>query len=178
MPVEPLTLTGNPHCVNPGFDCSPDNPLLLLKEWLDSADRLKIVEPRGLVVSTIDDCGRPSSRVVLMKTVDDTGVIFASSEISQKGKDLRINPVAAGTLWWRETMQQINFCGHVVKLSADESDEIFRERTPKAQSVATFSQQSHPMFDEKKLREAIEKRVAEPGKITRPETWHTLLLIG
>ena len=132
--MESLTLTGNPDCVNPGFDCLPDNPLHLLKEWLDSADRLKIVEPRGLVLSTIDDCGRPSSRVVLMKTVDDTGVIFASSETSQKGKDLEKNPIIAGTLWWRETMQQINFCGSAAKLPAIMSDEIFRERTPEAQA--------------------------------------------
>ncbi len=170
--MEPLTLTGNPDCVNPGFDCPPDNPLQLLKEWLESADRLKIVEPRGLVLSTINDCGRPSSRVVLMKTVDDTGVIFASSETSQKGKDLEKNPIIAGTLWWRETMQQINFCGRAAKLPAIASDEIFRDRTPKAQAVATFSQQSHPMFDEKKLREDIKKCAEESGEITRPETWH------
>lgn len=143
-----------------------------MKEWLDSADLLQIVEPRGLVLSTIDDCGRPSSRIVLLKMVDDTGVIFASSEVSQKGKDLEKNSVAAGTLWWRETMQQINFCGYAVKLPAIISDKIFRDRTPKAQAVATFSEQSHPMCDEKKLREAIEKCVDESREIPRPKTWH------
>jgi pyridoxamine 5'-phosphate oxidase len=115
--MEAKTLTGNPNLVNSGFDCPPDNPLDLLKRWLHTADLLKISEPRGLVLSTVNDEGTPSSRVVLLKTVNENGVTFASSGISQKGRDLQTNPIAAGTLWWRETMQQLNIQGRVRVLS-------------------------------------------------------------
>jgi pyridoxamine-phosphate oxidase len=170
--MELMTLTGNPDLVDPGFDHLPDNPLILLQKWFDTADRLKIIEPRGFVLSTVDDCGNPSSRVVLIKAIDEKGVVFATSEQSQKGKGLMTNPIAAGTVWWRETMQQINFSGHVTKLPARLSDQIFQERLPEAQAVAVLSHQSAPMTDEKGLREAVLRLAQQSGKISRPETWH------
>ena len=170
--MEHKTLTGNPGLVNSDFDQAPDNPLHLLKKWLTIADQLKVSEPRGFVLSTVDIYGKPSSRVVLLKTIDDTGVIFASSETSQKGLDLSKNPIASGTLWWRETMQQINFCGVTTKLPTHLTDTIFTERTREAQAVAALSYQSESMTDEVSLRLAIAKLVHQSKKIERPETWH------
>ncbi len=167
-----ITLSGNPNLVNPGFNNPSDNPLDLLQIWLDKADDLKIIEPRGLVLSTVDTVGKPSSRVVLLRTLDEKGIIFASSETSQKGKDLKSNPIASGTLWWRETMQQINFYGRVTKLSAAISDQIFKERTREAQSLAAVSSQSSPMQDEEYLHEAFVKLTKQPEAIIRPKTWH------
>lgn len=170
--MEAKTLTGNPDLVNSGFDFPPDNPLDLLQSWLHTADLLKISEPRGLVLSTVNTQNAPSSRVVLLKTIDENGVTFASSEISQKGRDLQSNPIAAGTLWWRETMQQINFQGTVTKLPHNISDKIFNERPIEAQVVATISMQSAPMINEQKLRTEVLKLLAQPEPMSRPKTWH------
>jgi pyridoxamine 5'-phosphate oxidase len=170
--MEAKTLTENPDLINSGFDCPPDNPLDLLQSWLYTADLLKTIEPRGLVLSTINTQNAPSSRIVLLKTVDEKGVTFASSETSQKGRDLQTNPAAAGTLWWRETMQQINFQGTVTKLANNISDEIFKERPPAAQAVATISTQSAPMTNEQKLRTEVSKILAQSEPISRPKTWH------
>jgi len=168
--MKETTLTGNPDLVNPGFDCPPDNPLHLLQRWLKAAELLKVSEPRGLVLSTVSNNGRPSSRVVLLKTADETGIIFTSSEESQKGKDIYANPIAAGTLWWRETMQQVNFQGKVTRLTPDISDRVFKERPLEAQAIATLSLQSSPMKDEKILREEISKLLSQPSSIVRPQT--------
>lgn len=166
------TLTGNPHLVDSGFDSPPNNPMHLLQNWLNMSDRLKVVESRGLVLSTVDGRGTPSSRVVLLKSVDDTGVIFSSSAGSQKGKDLEKNPLAAGTLWWRETMQQINFQGCVTQLPDIISDEIFDQRTREAQAVAALSAQSTPLTCEKILREKVTQLAHDYGPIRRPDNWH------
>jgi len=166
------TLTGNQNLVDPGFDQPPSNPLHLLQRWLAQADHLRIIEPRGLVLSTVDTSGRPSSRVVLLKTVDDTGIVFASSETSQKGVDLSKNAQACGTLWWRETMQQVNFYGLAAKLPPEASDLIFRDRTREAQAVAALSHQSAVMANEEELRSAVAKLVQQEEKIMRPKTWH------
>ncbi len=166
------TLSGNSNLVNSRFDSPPDNPLDLLQIWLDKADNLKIIEPRGLVLSTIDVLGKPSSRVVLLRSVDKMGIVFATSEESPKGKDLKRNPIASGTLWGRETMQQINFYGSVKRLSVDISDQIFKERTREAQSLASISVQSSPMQDEKHLHEAFVRLTKQSKAIIRPKTWH------
>ncbi len=166
------TLTGNPNLVVSNFDNPPQNPLKLLELWLYEADRLGVSEPKGLVLSTVNTSNQPSSRVVLLKEVDDIGIIFASCGTSQKGKDLSLNPFAAGTLWWRETIQQINLQGFVVKLSEEISQEIFKERTRNAQAIAAVSQQSSPMNDEMALRTKQLQLINQKDFISKPDDWH------
>ncbi len=164
------TLTGNPDLVDPGFKSPSNNPMDLLKIWLECADRLNISEPRSLVLSTVNKTTlRPSSRVVLLKSCDDSGVIFSTSSFSAKGQEIEKNPIAAGNLWWRETMQQINFQGLITKCSDAMSDEIFYERTRSAQAITVLSQQSQKLLDEAALRNQINALTNSDSKIIRPE---------
>ena len=173
LPNEPLTtLTGNPSLVNVGFNEPPYNPLHLVQQWLVEAKKLNVCEPNGLVLSTVDINQKPSSRVVLLKTINDTGVVFASSSNSKKGLDMRSNPYIAGTLWWRETMQQINFSGCVTTLPSSYSDKIWMGRTREAQAIAFISQQSYPILDEEFMRHAVTDLIHSDITIERPETWH------
>jgi len=166
------SLTGNPNLVDPGFDCPPPNPLLLFQKWLEEAEKLKVREPRALILSTANKLGRPSSRVVFLRACSETGVIFATGEKSTKGRELASNPWAAGTLWWPESIQQINFQGQAHPLSVGKSDEIFQSRTREAQSIAVISQQSASLTDEAALRHQVTKLVNSSEKINRPQDWH------
>lgn len=165
------TLTGNSELVNSGFNHPPYNPLHLLQQWLQAAEQVNVSEPRGLVLSTVNANNRPSSRVVLLKTVNDTGAIFASSSVSKKGLDLLNNPYASGTLWWRETMQQINFYGMVTKVESHVSNRIWCERIIEAQAIAAVSHQSAPMIDEALLRQSVFNLINAKKEIERPSTW-------
>lgn len=171
-----MSLTGNP-IDDPAFIHPPKDPLLLLQKWLERADKLGINEPRGFVLSTINHSGMPSSRVVLLKACDEKGVIFATSEESAKGKDLESDPRCAGTLWWREIIQQVNFAGRAIKLSEEISDKIFHERTREAQAVAAISKQSAPLRDEKEFKDKLLSLVNAKSKIERPKGWHAYHLI-
>ena len=171
------TLTGNPDLVDSNFDNPQPDPLCLLQQWLNEADKLEVCEPRGLVLSTVNISAKPSSRVVLLKAVDDRGIIFASSDMSQKGKDLKMNPFAAGTLWWRETMQQVNLQGYVTKLSEKVSEALFHQRTREAQAIAAVSRQSSPLSDEAALRCEQLKLVEQQGPISRPSNWYVYHLM-
>jgi pyridoxamine-phosphate oxidase len=172
-----MTLTGNPNIIDSGFDAVPANPMLLFRQWLNSAESIKISEPRGFVLSTVDKYGKPSSRVVLLKDLDDKGIIFSSSSLSQKGQDLSSNPVTSGTLWWRETMQQINFSGSVSILPDDMSDTIFSERSLEAKAVASISIQSNVMRDEQLIRAAVASLIKADKPISRPKTWHAYIIV-
>jgi len=164
------TLSGNPDLVDPGFKSPPNNPMDLLKIWLKCADRLNISEPRSLVLSTVNKTTlRPSSRVVLLKSCDDSGVIFSTSSLSTKGQEIEQHPITAGNLWWRETMQQINFQGFITKCSANISDEIFYARPRAAQAITTLSQQSQKLLDEATLRKKINTLAHSDTKIIRPD---------
>ncbi|MBX9977038.1 MAG: pyridoxal 5'-phosphate synthase [Alphaproteobacteria bacterium] len=164
-----MTLSGDPTLIDAGLDDPPSHPLVLLKKWMKEAESLCIREPKGLVLSTVDKRGRPSSRVVLLKKIDDRGIIFATSSESAKGRDLAMHPFASGNLWWRETMQQVNFEGSVTRLSEEESDAIFKERPRTAQAVAALTQQSTIMHNESELKDKIAELIALKDPILRPQ---------
>lgn len=165
------TLTGNAALINPGFDKPPYNPVELLQIWLLKAEELDVSEPRDLVLSTINAKNHPSSRVVLLTDIDETGVVFGTTITSNKGMDLAINPVASGTLWWRETMQQINFFGAVNKCSSEFSDKIFNERMRLARAATWVSESGQILVDEAILKTKVEQLMSLPDEILRPAKW-------
>ena len=171
------TLTGNLNLVtDSGLDTPPNNPLELLRTWFHTALQLNVSEPYGITLATVDAVGHPSTRVVLLKGFDERGFFFATSEESNKGKDLAANPRAACNLWWRETIQQINCKGRVRKLSEAESDEMFRDRIVAAQAIAAISKQSAPLIDETALRNRVDALITEEAEIQRPKSWHGYVL--
>ncbi len=172
------TLTGDPTLVNPKLDVPPEEPMPLLEYWLEEADRVGVIEPRGFVLSTVSQAGWPSSRVLLLKECDDVGVVFTSSGQSQKGTEWASKRKAAGTLWWRETMQQVTFQGAVHRLSSKKSDEIFSLRSRPAQAVAVVSHQTNEIEDEERMRRDVEQLLSEAAEIKRPETWHAYQLVA
>ena len=161
------TLSGDPTLELPEFDAPPDDPLPLLELWLREADKRGVREPRALALATADAEGRPSSRILLLKQATPY-LVFSGSYESRKGRDLAANPRAAGTLYWRETLQQVTIEGPVRKLNEGESDEIFSERPPKAQATTVASRQGEPLENPTALRESADSP-KEP--LRRPDHW-------
>jgi pyridoxamine 5'-phosphate oxidase len=167
-PVE--TLSGDPGLELPEFEAPPGEPLPLLERWLQAAKGRGVREPRALALATADAAGRPSTRIVLLKQVSPA-IVFAFSANSRKGRELEANPRAAGTLYWRETLQQVVFEGPVEPMSAEESDHLFSERPAAGQATTVASNQGQALDDPERLRgEAA--ALAEGGEaMSRPEDW-------
>jgi pyridoxamine 5'-phosphate oxidase len=167
-----MTLLGNTELINTSFEDPQSNPMILLQKWLDAAEEIGINESKGFVLSTVNSNGIPSSRVVLLKELDQTGIIFTSKDDGIKGKDLTLNPWVAGNFWWHETIQQISLQGIVNKLSTNKSDELFYERTRDKQAVAVLSKQSQLLIDEAELRNKVKRLIHSSDEIIRPKNWH------
>jgi dihydrophenazinedicarboxylate synthase len=166
--AEPQTLTGEPPAL-PAFDDPPADPLGLLARWLEDAEARGVREPRALVLATVGTS--VSSRVVLVKSVDSAGLTFTTSHDSRKGREAARDPRASGTLYWRETLQQINVTGRLVRLSDDEADRYFARRPRAAQAVAAVSEQSRPLTDEDALRARVVELRQRDTPIARPASW-------
>jgi pyridoxamine-phosphate oxidase len=163
------TLSGDPTLELPEFDAPPDEPLPLLERWLQIADERGVREPRALALATADAEGRPSSRILLLKQATPF-LVFAGSYESRKGRDLAANPRAAGTLYWRETLQQVTVEGPVRKLSEEESNAIFGERPAAARATTVASEQGKPLEDPEELRRAA-RSLAGDDSVRRPRRW-------
>lgn len=163
------TLSGDPTLKLPEFDDPPADPLPLLERWLRLADERGVREPRALALATADPEGQPSSRILLVKQATPA-LVFAGSYESRKGRELAANPRAAGTLYWRETLQQVTVEGPVRKLSEAESDAVFGDRPPDAQATTVASNQGAPLEDPQALR-ARARSLSGDEPLHRPTRW-------
>jgi pyridoxamine 5'-phosphate oxidase len=169
--VEPIeTLSGDAGLDLPEFEAPPADPLPLLERWLQGADERGVREPRALALATADREGRPSNRIVLLKQVSPAP-LFAFSSNSRKGQDLEANPRAAGTLYWRETLQQVVFEGPVRKLSEAESDALFAERPASGRAATVVSNQGEALEDPERLQAAAAELAQGEGPLQRPRDW-------
>ncbi len=176
MPHTAHTLSGDTSLVLPEFDTPPAQPLGLLGEWIAAARERGVREPLAVTLATADADGRPSSRVLLIKELDETGLVFTSFTGSRKGRELAERPFGSITFYWRETLQQITVSGPVQTLTAAESDRLFDERPLAARATTAVSRQSRPLEDEARLKADAAELIAT-GEVTRPTEWTGYRLI-
>jgi pyridoxine/pyridoxamine 5'-phosphate oxidase len=72
------SLTGNPNLIEPGFQAPPASPLILFQKWLEEAERLKIKEPKALILSTPNKLGRPSILTAVIKRLIENAQTYMS----------------------------------------------------------------------------------------------------
>jgi len=100
-------------------------PLVRINEWIEEAVKLQVPLPHAMNLSTSDDFGQPSSRMVLLKSISDEGMVFYTDYESHKGQILQKNSKAALNFWWAKTDKQIRIEGVCIKTSDQESDKYF-----------------------------------------------------
>ncbi|MCQ4041012.1 phenazine biosynthesis FMN-dependent oxidase PhzG [Streptantibioticus rubrisoli] len=171
MTAQAQALTGDTSLVLPEFDVPPREPRELLRQWLESAVQRGVREPHATVLATADAAGRVSSRVVLVKEVEERGLLFTSFRGSRKGRELAVSPWASMTFYWRETLQQLTVQGPVETLTEQESDALFARRPLAAQATTAVSQQSRPLESEAELRGRAKALVESGTDIARPAEW-------
>ena len=132
-------------------------PILRVVEILNKAMTLNLVDWNAMNIATVNVDGSPSSRMVLLKKVDDRGFVFYSNFNSRKGKEIEINNSVALNFWWRELKEQIRVEGKIERLSAEESDEYFNSRALQSRVAAIVSKQSEKIESYEKLNQEIEK---------------------
>lgn len=154
-------------------DLSSD-PFEQFAEWFLQAQMTENREVNAMVLSTVSDSGQPSSRVVLLKSVDEGGFVFFTNYDSRKSKELQANPKVALVFWWSSLERQIRIEGEVVKISADNSDEYFNSRPLESRVSAIASPQSQIIKDRAELEELwanASKKINDVGQIERPANW-------
>jgi pyridoxamine 5'-phosphate oxidase len=144
----------------------PD-PMTQLSRWLEDARAAGELMPEAMAVATATADGRPASRMVLLRGIDHRGLIFYTDRESDKGQDLRANPIAAALFhWFLPVHRQVRVTGAVEVVDEDESDAYWRSRPPGARRSAVASHQSEVVVS----RAVLEERVAELAKAFPEET--------
>ena len=133
------------------------NPISQFQSWFDDAIAAKAPMADAMNLATVTPDGRPTSRMVLLKQVDDDGFVFFTNYQSSKARQLEINPYAALVFYWPQFERQVRVEGKVEKTSAEESAAYFKTRPRESQIGAWASPQS----DVISAREILEQRAHE-----------------
>ena len=154
-------------------------PLVRINEWIEEAVKFEVPLPHAMNLSTADDLGQSSSRMVLLKSISDEGVVFYTDYESHKGQILQKNPKASLNFWWAKTDKQIRIEGACIKTSDQESDEYFQSRPKGSQISATVSIQSKEIRSyENLVKEANDLEKGSSGSnLKRPSRWGGYKLI-
>jgi len=123
-------------------EASLPDPLQQFRAWLEQALQARLPEPNAMTLATVDDQGRPSTRIVLIKGLDERGIVWYTNYASRKGRELAANPHAALQFHWVELERVVRIEGRVEQVEAAQSDAYFASRPLDSRIGAWASPQS------------------------------------
>jgi pyridoxamine 5'-phosphate oxidase len=149
------------------------DPVEQARKWVDDAIAAECLEPNAMTLSTVDADGRPQSRYVLLRGLDERGFWFFTNSESEKGRALAANPNAALTFAWSQLHRQLRVTGRADPLPAELSDAYFARRSRGSQIGAWASRQSEVIESRAALDDAVAdyERQFEGADVPRPPYW-------
>jgi pyridoxamine 5'-phosphate oxidase len=149
-----------------------------LRAWLADAAQHGILEPNAMSLATSTPDGVPSVRTVLLKGLDEGGLVFHTNYESRKGRELDANPRAAIVFPWVQLQRQVLVDGTVERISEADSVAYWASRPRGSQIGAAASAQSTVIGSRAEIETAAARLDAEYADrpIPRPEHWGGLRL--
>ena len=155
------------------------DPFALFDAWMAEARASEPNDPEATAFASADEHGRPSVRMVLLRSVGPQGFGFFTNLDSRKGRELLANPHGALAIHWKSLRRQVRADGPVEQVGEAEADAYFASRARESRIGSWASDQSRPL----ESREAFERRYAQmqqrfEGKdVPRPPRWSGFRLI-
>ena len=153
----------------------PTSPFELFKAWMNEALVQKVQEPYAMSLATCGIDNKPSVRIVLLREITETGIVFYTNYESAKGQDIAENPNAEALFFWHELERQVRISGSIAKIDADKSAAYFQKRPHDSQVGAWVSQpQSGEVANREIMEQTFEQlQAAHPDNtaVPTPEFW-------
>lgn len=144
-----------------------------LRRWIAEADRHEVIEPNAMIVATAGADGVPSARTVLLKGLDERGLVFFTNRRSRKGTQIDGNPRAALLFPWHPLQRQVHVEGAVERVDDAAADAYWASRPRGSQIGAAASPQSQVIGSRAQLEAAAQEIASrhEDQDVPRPQHW-------
>jgi len=148
------------------------NPLAALETWVEDAVAAGERQPYAMALATIDPDGRPALRFVLLRGVDDRGLVFFTDGQSRKARGIAHLQAVSAVLYWPLLHRQVRCDGSAKPVNEAEADRYWTTRPRGARVAATISHQSVEVPSRTALEAAFAAGLTElPEPVPRPERW-------
>lgn len=150
------------------------DPVKQFEKWFNEAVDAGVVEPNAMNLATVNQKGHPSSRIVLLKGLDENGFVFYTNYQSRKGNELETNPACALNFFWPDIERQVRIEGSVSRLDEKVSEEYFQSR-PRGSQIGAWSSPQSAVIQDREILEAraieIENRFKDQAVLPKPRQW-------
>ena len=146
----------------------------MFRGWLDETVASGLHEPNAMVVTSVSAAGRPSSRMVLLKGLDERGFVFYTNLESRKAREIEANPHVSLLFPWQDLQRQVRVEGTASPVSAEENEAYFASRPRESQLGAWASPQSRVVASRSALDErygGVLAQFAELDAVPLPPFW-------
>ncbi len=149
------------------------DPISMFQRWLGEALAAGLHEPNAMVLSTASAEEGPSSRMVLLKGLDERGFVLFTNQDSRKGRELAADPRCALLFPWHPLERQVRIEGTARVLEREAVEAYFRTRPRGAQLGAWASPQSRPVASREELTAAYDEMTSrfEGQDVPLPDHW-------
>ena len=149
------------------------NPFNQFRKWFKEALAASVMEPNACALGTINGDNHPTTRIILLKGLDDDLFKFYTNYKSDKGRDIENNNRVSMCFFWKEVERQVRINGIAKKLSRSESEAYFKSRPHKSQIGAHTSKQSREVPNRAFLDDEFERMIAQfsEGEVPLPKNW-------
>ena len=171
MDIKNLRINYSKHEIN--FGNLPETPIPFFMYWFDDALALNKEEANACVLSTVSEKNTPTSRVVLLKAINEKGFTFFTNYRSVKAKDIENNQHVALNFYWPQLERQVRVTGIAQQILATESDAYFKSRPRESQIGTWVSQQSETIKLFHNFKETVTKieNNFKNKEVKRPAHW-------
>ncbi len=152
----------------------PADPMDLFIRWFDQANESSNLDPTAMTLSTVERNGQPSSRIVLLKKIEEGKLIFYTNYHSKKSREIRAHARVAAHFFWPELERQVKIAGIARPVEDSDSDSYFNSRPFESKISAWASPQSEVIPNRKYLENEYEKyrkKYAGAEIVPRPAYW-------
>lgn len=144
-------------------DLSPD-PFAQFDAWMAKARRAGLPEPTAMSVCSVDDEGRPSQRMVLLKHISpERGLMFYTNYGSRKARELDAHPKTSLLFHQHILQRQIRIRGVAERATREESEAYFATR-PRSSRLGAWTSKQSEVLDSRETFETRFREVSERFK--------------
>lgn len=150
-----------------------DSPFEQFNLWMEQAIHSDLSDPTAMCLATVNADGKPWQRTVLLKGMDQRGLMFYTNLGSRKAREMSVNPNVSLIFPWMRLDRQVIVGGQVERLTKTEVLGYFLKR-PRGSQLAAWASQQSRQLSSRQVLEAQFMRMKEKfsaGDIPVPDFW-------
>ena len=153
------------------------DPVTQFRHWFTEAnsdDKPAWLEVNAMTLATADTAGRVTTRIVLLKAIEDDHFLFFTNYRSEKARQIAANRQVSLGFHWPHLERQVRIVGTATQVARSVSQAYFDSRPRDSRLGAMLSDQSAEISGREVLQtklDSLQRQFADTDQLPCPDHW-------